>query len=71
MPDPLCEYLDCDQPVKVFKLVAGSGGLDPDTCVLGAFCSDEHADRIPPPTPEAYERAKAKVAARVQANRGR
>ena len=66
-----CEYLDCGKPAEMFKLVAGAGGLDPDVCEIGMFCSDEHADRIPNATPEAMARAKAKIAARVQARRGR
>jgi hypothetical protein len=65
-----CEYLDCGKPAQIYKLVAAAGGLDPDDCQIGMFCSGEHADRIPSPTPEAKARAKAKLDARVQAKRG-
>jgi hypothetical protein len=64
-----CEYRDCNKPVDVVKLVAAAGGLDPDRAEVGLFCSKEHADRIPGPTPEAKARAKAKIDARRRVER--
>jgi hypothetical protein len=59
-----CAIRDCNKPVEVFGFVAATGGLDPERVELAGFCSQEHADRIPPPSAQALDRARAAISRR-------
>jgi hypothetical protein len=73
MSDQRCYLTGCNQKLDpdtaIYKLVAGSGGLDANEVSIGEFCSAEHADRVPRPSDEALERARAKIVARAEASR--
>jgi hypothetical protein len=70
----ICHATTCsrrlDPNTAIYKLVAGSGGLDTNAVEVGEFCSAECADRVPRPSDETIERTRAKLAA-IKAKRRR
>ena len=58
-----------DPDTAIYKMVAGAGGLDLEQVEIGEFCSAACADRVPRPSDEAIERARAKLAEEARRRR--